>query len=59
MPAAPTIRVPLEAREPLGIVIADGGHPEGTTRFSAFVWGPVPEESAGERGRAPRTVSAA
>lgn len=31
--------------EPIGIVIADGGrgdsHP---TRFSAFVWGPVPDD---------------
>jgi hypothetical protein len=32
-------------REPIGIVIADGGHGDGApTRFSAFVWGPVPEE---------------
>ncbi len=31
-------------REPMGIVIADGGQPETETRFSAFVWGPVPDE---------------
>ncbi|MFN8980290.1 MAG: hypothetical protein ACK54K_11025 [Gemmatimonadaceae bacterium] len=32
-------------REPIGIVIADGGRGDGApTRFSAFVWGPVPEE---------------
>jgi hypothetical protein len=24
-------------------VIADGGHGDRPTRFSAFVWGPVPE----------------
>ena len=28
----------------MGIVIADGGTPETTTRFLAFVWGPVPDE---------------
>lgn len=32
-------------REPIGIVIADGGRgDDAPTRFSAFVWGPVPEE---------------
>lgn len=31
-------------REPMGIVIADGGEPETTTRFLAFVWGPVPDD---------------
>lgn len=34
----------LEASEPLGIVIADGGHVNEPTRFSAFVWGPVPDD---------------
>jgi hypothetical protein len=29
--------------EPIGIVIADGGAPATETRFSAFVWGPVPD----------------
>jgi hypothetical protein len=33
-----------DAREPLGIVIADGGPVDAAPRFSAFVWGPVPEE---------------
>jgi hypothetical protein len=31
-------------REPMGIVIADGGTPETTTRFLAYVWGPGPED---------------
>jgi hypothetical protein len=31
------------ASEPIGIVIADGGTPATETRFSAFVWGPVPD----------------
>ena len=30
--------------EPVGIVIADGGRLVSATRFSAFVWGPVPDE---------------
>ncbi len=29
--------------EPIGIVIADGGHVALPTRFSAFVWGSVPD----------------
>jgi hypothetical protein len=36
---------PTESQEPIGIVIADGGRGERATRFSAFVWGPVPDES--------------
>ena len=32
------------AQEPIGIVIADGGSPTVPTRFSAYVWGPVPDE---------------
>lgn len=31
-------------QEPIGIVIADGGRVSPTTKFSAFVWGPAPEE---------------
>ncbi|WP_337169339.1 hypothetical protein [Gemmatimonas aurantiaca] len=34
-----------EEQEPLGIVIADGGRGDALPRFSAFVWGPVPEDS--------------
>jgi hypothetical protein len=37
-------RVPQDQQEPIGIVIADGGRGDATPRFSAFVWGPVPEE---------------
>jgi hypothetical protein len=33
-------------QEALGIVIADGGRGDANvTRFSAFVWGPVPEDA--------------
>jgi len=35
---------PTESQEPIGIVIADGGRGDLPTRFSAFVWGPVPED---------------
>jgi hypothetical protein len=35
-------------REPMGIVIADGGQPETATRFLAFVWGPGPDEDEDE-----------
>lgn len=31
--------------EPMGIVISRGSRDEATPRFSAYVWGPVPEES--------------
>jgi hypothetical protein len=31
------------SHEPIGIVIADGGAPSLAPRFSAYVWGPVPE----------------
>lgn len=33
-------------QEALGIVIADGGRGDSNaTRFSAFVWGPVPDDA--------------
>ncbi len=31
-------------QEPIGIVIADGGNGDRAPRFSAFVWGPVPDD---------------
>jgi len=31
-------------QEPLGIVIAAGERGDALPRFSAFVWGPVPED---------------
>lgn len=37
-------RLPEPKTEPIGIVIADGGQVMSPTRFSAFVWGPVPDE---------------
>lgn len=35
---------PTTSQEPVGIVIADGGRGDLPTRFSAFVWGPVPAD---------------
>lgn len=32
-------------QEPIGIIISRGSRDEATPRFSAYVWGPVPEES--------------
>ena len=37
-----------EADEPVGIVIASGVRGDVTPRFSAFVWGPVPDLADGE-----------
>jgi hypothetical protein len=34
----------LSQREPMGIVIADGGPGDRPSRFAAFVWGPVPDD---------------
>lgn len=34
----------FESAEPVGIVIADGGHGNVSSRLAAFVWGPVPED---------------
>jgi hypothetical protein len=31
--------------EPIGIIISRGSRDEATPRFSAYVWGPVPEEN--------------
>ena len=35
---------PSDSAEPVGIVIADGGHGNVTSRLAAFVWGPVPDD---------------
>ncbi len=43
----------IDEREPIGIVISDGGPPAFMPRLSAFVWGPVPDDVDGpvtERG---------
>ena len=37
----------LQQREPMGIVIADGGLGDRPSRFAAFVWGPVPDDDDG------------
>ncbi len=37
-------RLPQQHEEPIGIVIADGGRGDASPKFSAFVWGPVPDE---------------
>jgi hypothetical protein len=33
-----------DEREPIGIVIADGGRGDHAPRLAAFVWGPVPDD---------------
>ncbi|MCA0375020.1 MAG: hypothetical protein LCH84_05095 [Gemmatimonadetes bacterium] len=41
------LKTPLQSpdqREPLGIVISDGAPVNTAPRFSAFVWGPVPDD---------------
>jgi hypothetical protein len=35
--------IPSPVAEPTGIVISRGSREEATPRFSAYVWGPVPE----------------
>ncbi|MFI5310306.1 MAG: hypothetical protein ACHQQ3_03665 [Gemmatimonadales bacterium] len=39
-------REPGLEQEPVGIVISSGSRKEETPRFAAYIWGPVPEESA-------------
>ncbi len=34
--------------EPVGIIISGGSRAEATPRFSAYVWGPVPDEPEAE-----------
>jgi hypothetical protein len=36
-------RKDISSSEPLGIVISRGDKTEPTPRFSAYIWGPVPE----------------
>lgn len=52
------VSVSVENREPLGIVISDGGTGERGSLLSAFVWGPVPDERD-EEGDLTPFVSAA
>ena len=40
-------RAPNNEREPIGIVISDGGPAEFLPRLAAFVWGPVPDDVDG------------
>jgi hypothetical protein len=49
----------LQQREPMGIVIANGGHGDRPSRFAAFVWGLVPDDEMLEieRTRALTTAS--
>jgi hypothetical protein len=48
----------LQQREPMGIVIADGGPGDRPSRFAAFVWGPVPDEELLEIERTKELVAA-
>ena len=40
------------SEEPLGIIISRGDKTEPTPRFSAYVWGPVPETETESATRA-------
>lgn len=46
--AARAALLPDASRDPIGIVIADGGPGDRAPRFSAFVWGPVPDDALDE-----------
>lgn len=48
----------LQQREPMGIVIADGGPGDRPSRFAAFVWGPVPDDEPMEIARTQALVAA-
>lgn len=48
----------LQQREPMGIVIADGGPGDRPSRFAAFVWGPVPDDELVEIDRTKELVAA-
>ena len=48
----------LQQREPIGIVIADGGPGDRPSRFAAFVWGPVPDDEQLEIERTKELVAA-
>jgi hypothetical protein len=39
----PQVRQPADQQEPVGIVISSGSRVEDSPRFTAYVWGPVPE----------------
>jgi len=47
----------LQQREPMGIVIADGGPGDLPSRFAAFVWGPVPDDEPLDSVRAQELVA--
>ena len=42
----------LDSSEPLGIIISRGDRTEPTPVFSAYIWGPVPDEPADSAHRA-------
>lgn len=39
-------RTQAEPQEPVGIIINAGGRDDVAPRFTAFVWGPAPEDEA-------------
>ena len=48
-------RIELE-EQPIGIIISRGSREEAAPRFSAYVWGPVPDEP--EAGKTGATLAA-
>jgi hypothetical protein len=45
-------RKEIASTEPLGIIISRGDKTEPTPRFSAYIWGPVPDADQDEATRA-------
>jgi len=41
-----SIRRNVQEQEPVGIVISRGTREEAAPRFSAYVWGPAPQEAS-------------
>ena len=48
-------RAELE-EQPIGIIISRGSREEAAPRFSAYVWGPVPDEPEVSKGGANRAA---
>jgi hypothetical protein len=46
------VRKHIEKSEPIGIIISGGDKTEPTPVFSAYIWGPVPDETVESATRA-------
>jgi hypothetical protein len=45
-------RQPIENVEPIGIIISNGKREEPTTVFSAYIWGPAPDQDPASQAAA-------